>query len=216
MSKPGAGKATLTLPAELRDLPRPTLVALGTVAVNLLLLLVVVPYAMGQLDDLQVQFNRLRGEVTQTRTLTLQARKDFEFVQENSARYVDALDRGLFEAQDRLDATARLDELYNRDHLAALAYEFTSQTTAEGRGITIVTTPLRLSADAMLDRDIYMFMRDLQHSFPGVLVLREMRIRPKVPLSGQVLDSIRAGTAVALFNADLSYDWRVAREEAAK
>lgn len=211
MSPSGGGKLSLEIPDELRDLPRPTLIALGGLVLNLLALVFLLPYVYGQLDDLRRDLGRLRAETTATRAQTLQAKQDYEFVQENQGRYLDALARGLFEPQDRLVAKARLDDLYVRDHLVSLTYEFASQTTQEAGDVQVVTTPLRLAVDSLLDRDVYTFMKDVEHSFPGVLVLREMTIGQRTPVTDQVLAQIRAGTAVPLFSASLVYDWRVAR-----
>lgn len=201
----------IRVPPELRDLPRTTLIALGVVAANLLILAGLMPMALEQADALEADLSRLRADVRQTRMATEKARDDIAFVEANTDRYLDALDRGLFEPQDRLKATAKLDDLYIRDYLAGLTYEFSSQSLDTQGDTTIVTTPLRLTVDTLLDRDIYAFMQDLERSFPGVLVLKELHVVPRQEVTDQVLAQIRAGTPVPLFSGELLYDWRVAR-----
>ncbi len=211
MSLSPGGKKSLSLPDALRDLPRSTLISLGVLSLNLIAVAALLPFLYGMLDDLHRDLQVLRSDTTATRAQTLRARQDYEFVQANTGRYEEALARGLFEPQDRLVAKARLDHLYGRDHLVALTYEFSGQTTEDARDVQMVTTPLRLAVESMLDRDVYTFMQDLETSFPGVLVLRELSLAPRAPVTEQALEQIRSGTAVSFFSATLAYDWRVAQ-----
>jgi hypothetical protein len=199
----------------LKGLPRTTLAALAVLALCGLGLGLLLPYLGGQLDDLQRSLRSLRAQTAQTRALTVKTRQDVAFAREHMDAYRAALAQGLFAEQNRLEATQILDTLYHEDYLAGLTYEFASQTTRPAGPHTVVVTPLRLSVDVMLDRDIYVFMRDIEDRFPGRLVLTDMRILPQTPVTPSLLAAIRGGRPATVFRADLTYAWTAARRATA-
>lgn len=200
------------LPKDLRGLPRRARSALGVLVVTLLVALVTVPVLMIFLTDAEDEAAGLRRQIQGLRGQIAQARADYAFVQDNRVRYMRALERGLFRPQDRLEAKDALDELFAADYLAGLTYEFAAASAGrpDGAEHDVVSTPLNLEVGAMLDGDVYAFVRDMEARFPGFPVLKRLTVTRGEPLTQQALERIARGEAVPLVRATLSYDWRSA------
>lgn len=200
------------LPKDLRDLPRGPRTALGVLAVTALLAVVTLPVLMLLVSDAEDEAMMLRSQVQAVRGQITQARADYAFVQDNQGRYVSALERGLYRAQDRLEAKEALDGLFATDYLTGLTYEFAAASTGRPPGAQhdVVSTPLRLELGAMLDRDVYAFLRDMEKTFPGYPVLKGLTVKPGDALTQDALTRITRGEAVPLVRATVTYDWRSA------
>lgn len=204
------------LPAALRKLPPLARLALVVLLTDAVIAAVALPVLWGRVDAREAEVRRLDREIGALRAETRQARQDVVFVQENAERYEKVLGSGLFDGQNRLLAQHRLDEAFVDNYLADLTYEFAA---AEERALPVrdhilVATPLRLEAQALLDRDIFTLIRDLDSRFPGTAVLRGLSLGPVTPVTADALRRIRAGVAVPFFTATLTYEWRTVRRPA--
>lgn len=194
-------------------LPRRARIALGVLGVTAVLGLTGIPYGMMMVDDREAEARRLRNATNQALGLAAMASRDHDYVVENQGRYEDALKRGLLAPQDRLEAQKRLDHLVDVHHLVRLSHELSPvRLDAAAGGYQVVNTPVRLEVGAMLDRDIFQMLEDLDDLLPGYTVVRGLRLNRQQPVTEENLDRITSGQPVAFVGGTVQLEWRTARQ----
>lgn len=196
-----------------KQLPRNARIALGVLAVTAAVAAVALPMALSAVDDAERELRTLRARTSQVQGQARQAADDFDYVTANAPRYRDALARGVLDPQDRLAAKTDLDQLMKDAYLVRLGYEMAAAKTEEGPdGYAVVSTPMKLEVSALLDRDVFVLLRDLETAFPGYGVVRGFRITRADPVDDSNLKKVAAGTPVPFITGSISIDWRTARK----
>ncbi len=195
----------------LRQLPRGARVALGVLAATTVIALGALPFAFAAVEEADGQFRRLRAATNQARGEAQQAALDYDYVVANTGRYKNALERGVLDPQDRLDARQRLDTLMNQTYLVRMGYEMAAAVNQQGPGgHDLVTTPIKMEVSAMLDRDIFVLLRDLEDAFPGYGVLRGFRLSRGDAATDEALRRVTAGEPLPFVTGSITLEWRSA------
>lgn len=195
----------------LRQLPRGTRIALGVLAVTILIAVGALPFAFAAVEEADAEFRRLRAATNQTRGEAQQAVMDYDYVVANADRYKNALGRGVLDPQDRLDARQRLDTLMSEAYLVRMGFEMAAAVTQQGPGgFDLITTPIKMEVSAMLDRDIFVLLRDLEDAFPGYGVLRGFRLTRGDAVTDEALRRVTAGEPLPFVTGSVTLEWRSA------
>lgn len=195
----------------LHQLPRGARVALGVLTLTIVIALGALPFAFAAVDEAEGQLRRLRAATNQARGEAQQAALDYDYVVANTDRYKNALERGVLTPQDRLDARQRLDTLMNETYLVRMGYEMAAAVIQQGPGgHEMVTTPIKMEVSAMLDRDIFELLRDLENAFPGYGVLRGFNLARGDAVTDEALRRIKAGEPLPFITGSVTVEWRSA------
>lgn len=196
----------------LRQLPRGARIALGVLAVTVIVAAAGLPFAFGAVDDAQAELRRLRAATNQTANQARQAAQDYDYIVANTERYEDALGRGILAPQNRLEARHRLEDMQGYHYLVRMAFEMAAVRTQPGPGgHEILSTPITIEVGAMLDHDIFTLLRGLERAFPGYAVLRGFRLARQTEVTEDALARITAGQPVPFVSGSITLDWRTAR-----
>lgn len=169
-------------------------------------------YLDGRDTDLSQERERITGEVASLRRQIRELRGDSSFVADNLPHYGTLLERGLLRKQNRLEASDRLERLALDLRINQLRYEFQAEeryqvsTTAAAR-LEVVSTPIAVQIDALLDREVFAFLNRVRDSLGGAVILRSLT------LSRAALDPAAAAAALrrqerpSLVRASVTLDW---------
>ncbi|EKV32253.1 hypothetical protein C882_3317 [Caenispirillum salinarum AK4] len=153
---------------------------------------------------------RLQQEVTRVEGEAMRLRRDIEFVQQNTGRYEQVLARGLFGERNRLLARRALERQLASHRLQGdITLHPRSQGPSHriaGTEYRMLTAPVVMAADGMLDADLFDLMGDIGGSLPGYLVL-ESAVLTREDVTPEKLQTLRSGLPVPLVRGRLTYHW---------
>jgi hypothetical protein len=136
----------------------------------------------------------------------------YEQLKKNEARYEGFLAHGYTKTQDRIAARQRLDELRNESGIRGIDYNIDAQEilkSDESYAVTddMVRSGINVSFKALTDVEIRDFVDKMQNEFDGLVVLKNLDLERKEPLTQDNLAKLSMKTPVDFIEGKASFDW---------
>lgn len=194
-----------------RSLQRRTKVSLAVMGVTALVGGLIVAAGEYMRDHWGADAQRLQQDLARVEGTAVRLREDIAFVTDNTERYEQTLARGLFGERNRLLARRALERQLVAHRLQG---NITLQPRAEidthrvgGDDYAVLSTPVLIAAEGMLDSDLFTLFRDLGTAVPGYMVFQEAVLGRAETVSEENLETLRNGLPVPLVTGRMTYQW---------
>ncbi len=164
-------------------------------------------------ENLQMQLNQVRGEISTARTETDRLRNEFDEIQKQKEQFEKLGSTGFFTAQDRVQARDRFEAIQKYSRVILASYDIspamverTEDLTAAGQ--VMLKTPVSVDIDALDDMDFYNFAYLIENAFPGYAGINRMEIRRVREIDDVSLREIGSGLPTAMIKGKFDFNWR--------
>jgi len=220
----------MKLPALSFNLNMPPRVAAASavILVAAILLAVLMPLLGGNRDSAVILNEQLTGEIAKLRTEIQNSQNDYQYVQDNQAKYEELLKGGRLIPHTRRSAVRHMQELALTHGITAMAYSFSSagQNSAEAAlnqpataAYSVSVEVIELKLGAPLDSRIFRFVSDAAASFPGSAVVQSLSLGRANTITTEALNKVSRGEDSGLVSGTAMLLWRTAlknKEEGAQ
>lgn len=183
----------------------------GVLAVNLLFLVVLLPFMKMYETDIEHEKQEVQVELENIENELRAVKADIELINKSGDEYKALLDRGMLKKQDRLAAVRIFEKQRNTNNLNSLSYSFSEAEISKKtttRKYNIQTTKLTLNISALLDRDFFKAVYGIKNNFPGAVIFKDIKIKRISKLKERHLEAIRKGEKLDLVKGNISFLWR--------
>lgn len=136
----------------------------------------------------------------------------YKTLQDNEKRYDDLLKGDFISLQDRLGARARIDAVREASSLWGMTYaiapleRITDQTT-QGLEGQLVRSRLTVSMQGLSDIEMRDFIRNMQHDFGGLVILRGAEFKREKDVSVENLQALAEGKSSNFVSGKVTLEW---------
>lgn len=137
---------------------------------------------------------------------------DIKFASKNIKEFSEIEIKGTLLPHKRISALTKLDELRRHNYINKMSWEFTPQQEITNnipnlRIYNLSSSKIKLNISAIIDVDIFNFIKELETVFPGFVSVEHLEIkRTKVPLAS-ALTAIASGNKPDLLEAEININW---------
>lgn len=183
---------------------------------NVLLLAALLVVLQPIIDDLRVQRDQHRAQVSQLQAQVRDAETELEMLADSRASFEELLAGGLLDSQDRLAAARTLERLRAEYGLTSIKYEMEPERTLPemvpaGADVTVVSTTISVSMKGLLDTDLMKFARAVARELPGQVRIRALHLERGMRPEEASLAALRSGQLVSFVVGSAEFEWRTLR-----
>ncbi len=170
-------------------------------------------YIMPETTKLQRDVNNTKYKIEQKKAETNQLREEFARLKDQMAKYKILENMGFFNEQDRVVAREAFSKLQKDTGLLLLKYKIDSShdmgyTKAAEVNHIVISSPVKVSIEAMDDVDVYRFIQMVKEKIPGDIAFKHIEVKRVIDITAPVARKIGSGEPVALVKAVVDFDWR--------
>ena len=192
---------------------RRVMLLLVLVAINVLLAAVVYGYMLPSKGKAERELRAKKAEVSRVQTDIERMRVEFDQLEEQKERFEGLKKSGFFIDQERRQAEDLFALLQERTNVISAKASIKPGTVEDNEeaakaGHKILSSPVEIEIEAILDTDIYHYIYLLEQFFPGHVDITSMDIIRDIDVNRAVISSIASGASPPLMKARLSMIWR--------
>lgn len=188
-----------------------TLLVLAAIAATLGFLCygIVVPMALQS----QTELNRTKNAISEKTSEIDNIRDELENIKKRKIDFDILKAKGFFDVQNRIYVQQYLDSFKAQTALIRTRFEVSPASVIsmpEGDKIehTLLSSPIKVSIDAIDDVDVYTFVELIRTRFPGDTAIASVTLKRLQEPENAILQSIAMGTPSALVQAEVVFTWR--------
>lgn len=159
---------------------------------------------------------QLESELRQLRADTNTRRDEVRQQTAQGPKYAVLEQEGVIVPQDRLLAARLLEQMRDRHRLTELLYALEPQEVEQDRSLRqgqmeVLTTPIKLSMIAVLDRSIAEVLADIEKEMPGRVLITRLKMEKIANITPMAELEVAGGSPPAFIRAEADLRWSVIR-----
>jgi len=195
---------------------RPVLPGAALAAGALAVWLVGVPW----MEDYYTRYGQvavqLQNELRQLRSDTGTRRDEVRQQTEQGPKFALLEADGVIVPQDRLLAARLLEQMRDRHRISELLYAFEPQEAEQDRSLRqgdmeVLTTPIKLTMIAVLDRSIAELLVDIEKELPGRVLITRLKLEKVANITPAAELEVAGGGTPGFIRAEADLRWSVIR-----
>ncbi len=171
----------------------------------------------GYLQPKNVQLDRdlrsTKSQVTSKRSEIGRLRVEYQQIQEEKEFFGGLENAGFFNAQDRVLARRRMQQIIEQSRVLSARYDISprvevpNEKAKEANNVEL-SSPISVEIDAVDDADFYNFLYLIENSFPGQTSVRELSLERVMDVNEAVLRSVGTGSSPVMVRGKIGFVWR--------
>jgi hypothetical protein len=195
--------------AQAKALPRALKIVAAIAVVDLAILVLAAFTLEDEVDDRAARVDQAKSELVALRNKVETTRKQIGGLPELRKKYDAAMSDGVLADQDRQTLIGHAQDLGLQHRLSDLHYKLEPQKAEPGTtpAFSLVTTPVSLAANALLDSDLLEFWDEVLSNLQAHYQITKATLSRSEAEPQAVLDGIRSGRPIVLVKSELNFRW---------
>lgn len=182
-------------------------------AINIALSATVYLFVLPQMQSKQNELKTLESQATTLRSDIDRMKVQMSQIEQQQAEFQNLKAKGFFSDQQRRQAEKIIEIIQQRAGVKSAVASIDAGVVEENEEARkaeyeILSSPVKISLEAVDSSDIYRYIYLLEKYFPGHVSIKNIEIVRRGEVTGPVLRGIASGENPALVGADLDFVWR--------